>query len=107
MRDSISLPEALAKSAQHPLLEMYPNLADTPPETRGEILDTNAIAVVERAFASRHSFARPGDLLLTFRALDAIALLRPEQGRIVWATRGGWWHPSDVDPLPDGDILVF
>lgn len=103
----ISLIDALDRSQFRELLHSAPQLADDPGESLTDPLQANSIDVVEEPFAERRAFAEPGDLLVSLRSLDAVVLVRPESRRVVWATRGVWWHPSDVDDLGSGKLLVF
>lgn len=49
-----------------------------------------------------------GDLLLTFRLTDTVALLDRATGRFRWRWgRGVLGHPHDASLLPDGKVLVF
>lgn len=102
-----SLVDALANTSFHALLAMYPQLADTPAEKRGEVLGASGIEIIGSEFASHHEFAEPGDLLVVLRSLDAVAVIDRRRQRVEWATRGMWWHPSDVELLSNGHMLVF
>ncbi|HLW27317.1 MAG TPA: arylsulfotransferase family protein [Kiloniellales bacterium] len=73
----------------------------------GDPLHTNAVNVVGAEFAASHPFAEEGDLLLSFRELNAVGIVRPETEELVWATRGPWLGQHDADPLPNGNILLF
>ena len=49
-----------------------------------------------------------GDLLLSFRQLDTIAVLERASGRLRWKWgRGVVSHQHDPNPLPNGNILLF
>jgi hypothetical protein len=50
---------------------------------------------------------KPGQVLISLRELDIIALLDLEREKIVWALRGSWLAQHDPDLLPNGDILLF
>ncbi|HLS69983.1 MAG TPA: arylsulfotransferase family protein, partial [Kiloniellales bacterium] len=58
-------------------------------------------------FAASVPFAEEGDLLLSFRELNAIGIVNPERQELVWATRGPWIGQHDADPLSNGNILLF
>lgn len=72
-----------------------------------DIIHANDIEVLDEDFAEHHYFAEPGQLMLSSRALDSIAVLDPESEEIVWAKRGFWEKQHDPDALPDGDLLIF
>jgi len=75
--------------------------------TKGDYLHTNGIDVVGPELAAKLPVAAPGQVLLSFREIDTIALLDLDQERIVWALRGAWLAQHDPDILPDGNILLF
>lgn len=76
-------------------------------------LHTNGVEVLSREEAEllgrKIPGAAEGQVLLSFRELDGgtLALVDPEQERIVWATRGPWLAQHDPDILPSGNILMF
>ena len=78
--------------------------------TKGDYLHTNGIDVVEPDDAAAlplAPFVKAGQVLLSFREIDTLALLDLEQERIVWAVRGPWLAQHDPDILEDGNILLF
>lgn len=72
-----------------------------------DLLHTNNLEVIGDEFASHHSFAEPGQLLVSFRSLDAIGLVDVESQELVWAQQGFWDDQHDPDPLSNGDILIY
>jgi hypothetical protein len=76
-------------------------------------LHSNGVKVLEgegaEQLAAKVPGAAPGQLLLSFREVGngVVALLDPQQQKIVWATRGPWHAQHDVDLLPNGDLLLF
>jgi hypothetical protein len=78
--------------------------------TKGDYLHTNGIDVVEpddAAALALAPFVKPGQVLLSLREIDTVALLDLEQERIVWAVRGPWLAQHDSDVLENGNILLF
>lgn len=73
----------------------------------GDFLHTNSVQAITPAEAAHFPFARAGDLLISFRELNTIAVLDPDRGVIVWALHGPWIGQHDPDLLPNGHILVF
>ncbi len=75
------------------------------PDTPADVFHLNAIQPVEQAIAG---VCRPGDLLISVRNLDTIAMIDPSVPRIRWR-----WGPGELDRqhhptlLDDGTILVF
>ena len=72
-----------------------------------DILHINDVDVVTEAFAQHHDFAEPGQVLISSRRTDAIALIDMDTGRAVWAGHGPWRAQHDPDMLPNGRMLVF
>ncbi len=67
----------------------------------------NDIEVVTPELSGRIPGAEPGDLLLSMRNLDALAVLNKSSGKIVWMQHGPWLRQHDPDISPDGTITVF
>ncbi len=66
---------------------------------------TNSLEVLDGtvplpAFAS-------GNILITVRNMDCIAVLDPDSESIVWANRGRWQRPHEARVTPDGHLLLF
>jgi hypothetical protein len=76
-------------------------------DTKQDFLHTNSIEVIDDAAASRLPFASEGQVLLSLRNINAIAILDLDLEEIVWALRGPWHRQHDADMLPDGNILLF
>jgi hypothetical protein len=70
-----------------------------------DVLHTNTLEILADP---PHDIWRAGDLLVSFRHLDAIAVIRPDEGKVVWH-----WGPGVVSgqhqprALPNGNILLF
>lgn len=101
--ERLSLFEAFASSPRYqPMLDHWFGN-----EEPWDTLHANNVERIPEDFAEHHDFAEPGQLLLSFRSLHAIALLDPEIEQIVWAQRGPWVRQHDPDPLPNGHILIY
>lgn len=75
--------------------------------TNGDYIHTNGVDVLEPGDTVKLPFAEPGQVLLSFREIDTIAVLDLDEKRIVWAVRGPWLAQHDPDILPDGNMLLF
>jgi len=83
-------------------------LADIVPISyRIDPLHSNSLDVLTEQTARFIPGAKPGDVLLSLRNLDMLAVLDTETDSIVWALRGGWRRQHDVKMLPNGHILIF
>jgi hypothetical protein len=74
---------------------------------RRDPLHTNAVKVLSRALAPKFPMFKAGQLLISPRHLDAIAVLDPDSGKIVWAARGPWRAQHDPSFLANGHLLLF
>ena len=70
-----------------------------------DVFHTNTIEIIRRDLPG---VAKAGDIMLSVRELDLVAILDLEQRRIVWS-----WGPGEVlrqhhpTVLPNGNILIF
>jgi hypothetical protein len=89
----------------------------TPPESpmpaaqdemrRRDVLHTNAVKVLNKALAPKFPFFKAGQLLISPRHLDVLAVLDPDSGKVVWAVHGPWHAQHDPSFLDNGRILLF
>jgi hypothetical protein len=117
----IPLLEAFKDSPYAPLLSMLERptvLGGVPPpgafesalmddKHRRDVLHTNAVKVLSRALAPKFPQFKAGQLLISPRHLDAIAVLDPDSGKVVWAARGPWRAQHDPSFLDNGHLLLF
>jgi hypothetical protein len=74
---------------------------------RRDVLHTNTIKVLSRALASKFPLFKEGQLLVSLRNLNALAVLDPESGKVVWAARSLWHSQHDPSFLDNGHLLLF
>jgi hypothetical protein len=74
---------------------------------RRDVLHTNAVKVLGRKMAGKFPQFRAGQLLLSLRHLDALVVLDPDSGKVVWAARGPWRAQHDPSFLDNGHLLLF
>lgn len=48
-----------------------------------------------------------GDLLISNRDINQLAVIGRKDGKVKWTAYGPWWHQHDADFHPDGTITVF
>jgi len=70
-------------------------------------LHTNTIRVLTPELAEKFPGWKAGQLLITVRTLDTIALVDTELRKVVWAARGPWHEPHGAEFLENGNLLVF
>lgn len=73
----------------------------------GDPLHTNTVNLIGPEAAARLPFAEAGQVMLSFRELNAVGVVDPARGELVWAARGPWIGQHDPDPLANGNILLF
>jgi hypothetical protein len=74
---------------------------------RRDVLHTNAVKVLSGELAAKFPPFKGGQILLSVRHLDALALLDPDSGKVVWAARGPWRAQHDPSFLDNGHLLLF
>lgn len=67
----------------------------------------NDIEIVTPALASKIDNVESGDLLVSLRNMNMIAILDQQDGHLKWRHRGPWVRQHDVDITPEGNITVF
>jgi len=96
----VSVLEALAKSPYDGILRVVENFEWDP-------LHANSVDVIDSAFAERHAFSQPGQILISLRSRDVLAILDMDDSRIAWATYGPFHRQHDAEVLSNGNLLVF
>jgi hypothetical protein len=110
----IPLLEALRDSPYAPLLSALEMPEGVGPSDRASAdaeqrdpLHTNCVRVLRRDQAAKFPMFKPGQVLVSMRHLNAIAVLDTNTGAIVWATRGPWRAQHDATFLDNGHVLIF
>ncbi|GAB6039418.1 arylsulfotransferase family protein [Endothiovibrio diazotrophicus] len=67
----------------------------------------NSAQVLSPALADRFPAFKAGDILVSLRGIDMIAVIDPNTERVVWAQSGPFLRQHDAQFLPDGHLLVF
>ncbi len=83
-------------------------LADLVPfNPRADALHSNSLDVLNEQNAHFIPGAKAGDVLLSFRHLNMLAVMDLDKDIIVWALRGSWQGQHDAKLLDNGHILLF
>ncbi|NND55336.1 MAG: hypothetical protein HKN56_10250 [Gammaproteobacteria bacterium] len=98
----VSVLEAIQGSPWESLL-MY---AD-PVAVKGDLLHVNSIFYLQDKHAAFIPGAEAGDVLLSLRNLDVLAVMDLDDTTIKWAARGPWRLQHDADVLDNGNLLLF
>lgn len=73
----------------------------------GDLFHTNTLEFLDGVLAEQSEAFRAGNVLISVRELDLLAVLDPRFGRIVWARRGPWKRQHEPTMLADGTLLLF
>ena len=73
----------------------------------GDLLHSNDIEVLRADMADQFSFAEAGDLLISFREINAIAVIDSTTKLVKWFQQGYWNRQHDADFLDNGNMLIF
>lgn len=98
----VSVLEAIQNSAWASLL-MY---AD-PDAYEGDLLHLNSARYLDSEQAAHIPGAAEGDLLISLRNLDVVAVMNLNESSIKWAARGPWHMQHDAQMLANGNLLIF
>ncbi len=99
LQSRLSILQALERSDYRDLL------ADLP--SSGELFHTNSVRPLEEDPAGLPPAFRRGNILVSVRELDLVAVIEPASERVVWAARGGWIRQHEPTIVGDGRILLF
>jgi hypothetical protein len=72
-----------------------------------DVLHANSVKVLSRTMAPHFPGLEAGQILLSLRTLDALAVLDPATQSVVWAARGPWRAQHDAQFLASGRLLLF
>lgn len=72
-----------------------------------DLLHTNSVVVLDGTLAVRIPAFRAGNLLVSCRNINTIAVIDVEQNTIVWAMNGPFVMQHDPAVLPNGNLLIF
>jgi len=72
-----------------------------------DLFHTNSLEVFDGSLAARWPILRKGNILLSVHHLDTVAILDPDQDRIVWALTGQWRAQHSARWLPTGHLVLF
>ena len=99
LRRRFSLLDAFVRSSYAPILEGMP--------AWGDIMHTNTLEVLDGRYEDLLPAFREGNLLVSVREMDAVAVVDPEREEVVWAVTGLWrlqHEPALVEP---GNLMIF
>jgi len=76
-------------------------------ERPNDLTHMNDIEIVTPELAAKIANVRTGDLLVSLRNFNMIAILDQDDGTLKWHNQGPWLRQHDLDITPDGKIEIF
>jgi hypothetical protein len=98
---SHSVLQALANTKTMRLAEVVPF------NDRADPLHTNSVDVLNEETAHFIPGAKPGNVLVSMKHLDLLAVMDLDADTFIWTLRGSWRAQHDAKMLPNGHILLF
>lgn len=95
--ESVSLIECMRNS----------EFSDLLPGLQGDVFHTNTLEWLDGRHAQRSPVFARGNVLVSMRELDLIAIVDLEERAIVWGRRGRWRKQHQPVLLENGHVLVF
>lgn len=72
----------------------------------GDVFHSNTVEVLDGSLVDRHPAFAAGNVLMSWRNLNAIGIVDPEAGAVVWAV-DGFFHQQHQPTLVDGDQMML
>lgn len=85
----------------------YAALRDLRRDEDGDPLHANTVEILDGRFAGRHPAFRKGNLLVSMRHIDTIAIVDPDTETVVWALTGLTSMQHRPTFLEDGSMMIF
>ena len=95
----VSILDALERSPYRCLLENA--------RTRGDLLHTNTVELLDGRLADRIPAFKKGNVLISMLRISVVAVLDLESEKIVWAMSGMWHEQHQPTILENGRMMVF
>jgi hypothetical protein len=86
---------------------MRPQGSQAPPGWNKDLLHANSVKVLRRALAAKFPLFKPGQVLLSLRNIDTVAVLDRQTRRVTWAAQGIWRAQHDAEFLDNGHLLLY
>jgi len=77
------------------------------PNLKKDLLHTNSVKVLSRTLAAKFPQFKPGQVLLSLRSLNTVAILDRPTRRVAWAAQGIWRMQHDAEFLDNGHLLLY
>jgi len=74
---------------------------------KGDLFHANSVKVLTEARAPKFPLFQGGQVLISLRSLNCLAVLDVGRRKVVWAALGPWRIQHDAEFLDNGHLLVF
>lgn len=74
---------------------------------REDVFHTNTVEVLDGRFADRHPAFAAGNVLVSLREIDIVAVVDMQKHAVAWIMWGMWKHQHHPTMLDNGNMLVF
>jgi hypothetical protein len=105
VKKRISMLEVIYQSRREGIL--FANAHHTAFVDQPDPLHLNDVEILNEKMAENFELFEPGDIMVSFRNIDTIAVIDPKSMLIKWSMTGPFLRQHDPDFLPNGNILVF
>jgi hypothetical protein len=93
-RGGADVPPASSKSPPQPTL-------------KGDLLHTNSVKVLSQVNAAKFPLFKAGQVLLSLRSIDTLAVVDRSTRSVVWSAPGIWRLQHDAEFLDNGHLLLY
>lgn len=77
------------------------------PSSKGDLFHANSVKVLSPARAGKFPLFQAGQVMISLRSLNCLAMLDVQKRSVIWAARGPWRIQHDAEFLDNGHLLVF
>jgi hypothetical protein len=106
--------DGLMPLPESPLAGISPPSSDTTSQVsltellgKGDFIHANSVRVLRRALAPKFPLFKPGQVLISLRNLDTLAVVDTHTRSVVWAATGIWRIQHDAEFLDNGHLLLY
>jgi hypothetical protein len=85
----------------------YATMLMNVPSGTEDVFHTNSVVVLDGSLARHGSAFRRGNLLVSVKRLNAVAVVDPEAGQVVWALTGQWYGQHSAKLSAAEHLLLF
>jgi hypothetical protein len=81
----------------------------TPPHSamKGDLLHPNSVKVLSKALATKFPLFKAGQVVISVRNINTLAVVDLHTHRVAWAGRGIWRIQHDAEFLDNGHLLLY